>query len=69
VDIPPEAAQQGMLGFGMPEWLVSDMLGLYGAFSAGYGELVTPVVADVAKKQPITFDQFARDYAQVFKGN
>jgi uncharacterized protein YbjT (DUF2867 family) len=69
VDVPLEAARQSMLSLGMPAWLVEDMILLYEAFSAGQGELVTDVVATVAKKQPISFDQFAREYAQVFLGS
>jgi uncharacterized protein YbjT (DUF2867 family) len=69
VDVPPDAARQSMLGMGLPSWLVDDLILLYGAFSAGYGELVTDTVATVAKKEPIKFEQFARDHAQVFRGS
>lgn len=68
VDILPEIARQGMLDMGFPEWLADDFIKLYEVFSAGYAAEISPVVAEVAKKAPITFDQFARDYARVFKG-
>jgi hypothetical protein len=32
------------------------------------GAEVTNVVAEIAKKEPITFDQFARDHASAFSG-
>ena len=66
VDVPPDAARQSMLGMGMPTWYVDDLIRLYEAFSSGRGEWVTDTVAAVAKKQPISFDEFARDYAQAF---
>ena len=68
VDVPPEVAGQGMRSIGMPDWLIADMLTLFGVFSAGHGEVVTDVVQTVAKKEPITFARFAKDYAEVFKG-
>ena len=67
VDIPPEAARQGMLHMGMPQWLTDDVIALFGVLSEGHAAVVTNVVADIAKKQPISFDQFAHDYAQAFK--
>jgi uncharacterized protein YbjT (DUF2867 family) len=69
VDVAPEAARRSMLSTGMPAWFVEDLILLYEAFSAGHGELVTDVVAAVAKKPPLSFEQFARDYAQVFLGS
>jgi uncharacterized protein YbjT (DUF2867 family) len=66
VDIPQEDARKGMLGMGMPEWLVNDMVTLYGAFAAGYGAATTDVVQKVGKAQPRTFAQFAKDNAELF---
>lgn len=66
VDVPPDAARQSMLGMGMPTWYVDDLIRLYEVFSSGRGEWVTDTVAAVAKKQPISFDEFARDYAEAF---
>ena len=69
VDISPEVARKNMLDMGFPEWLADDFKVLYEVFSAGYAAEVSPVVAEVANKEPITFGQFAQDYAGVFKGN
>ncbi len=69
VDIPPEVAHKNMLDMGFPEWLADDFRVLYEVFSAGYAAEVSPVVAQVAKKEPITFSQFAQHYADVFKGS
>jgi len=68
VDVPPEAAKKGMMDAGMPEWFAEALNELYGAWSEGYGATITNVVREVAKKEPITFDEFACDYAHAFKG-
>ena len=67
VNVPPEAARQGMLDAGLPEWLVDDLSILNEIYASGQAADVSSVVAGVAKKEPITLDQFARDYAEVFK--
>jgi uncharacterized protein YbjT (DUF2867 family) len=67
VDVPLEASRKAMLDMGMPEWFANNLTALIAFFSTGGAAFVTNVIADVAKKQPITFDQFARDYAEAFK--
>lgn len=66
VDVPPEAARQGMLGAGVPAWAVDGTIKLFAEFSLSRYAEVSPVVETIAKKGPIHFDQFARDYAQAF---
>jgi uncharacterized protein YbjT (DUF2867 family) len=66
VDVPPEAAGQGMLEAGIPDWLVDDLLVLYGLLRDGHAAEVTPTVKEVARVEPHTFAQFARDFAPVF---
>lgn len=68
VDVPSAAARQGMVDAGLPEWLADVLVELYAVFAAGEGDAVTTVVADVAKKEPRTFDSFAADFAHLFKG-
>jgi len=67
VDVPPEAAKRGMMDAGMPEWFAEALNELYAAWTEGHGAIVTGVVRDVTKKEPLTFDEFARDYAGAFK--
>lgn len=68
VNLSPEDFRKGLLGAGLPEWL-ADALGMLNAMlAAGKAAAVTRVVEEVAKKEPITFDRFARDYAQAFRG-
>jgi hypothetical protein len=52
----------------MPEWLAGDMAVLQDLFGKGYGATVTDVVQRVGRTKPTTFDQFARDFAPVFRG-
>lgn len=66
VDLPPEAFKQAVMGAGVPEWLADGLNELYADWRTGSISAVSPAVAGVAKKQPIPFGQFARDYAPAF---
>jgi uncharacterized protein YbjT (DUF2867 family) len=68
VEVPPEAARDGMLGAGVPEWIVGGLLELYAYHLDGRGTEVTRVTEQIAGKTPITFDEFARDHAAAFRG-
>lgn len=68
INVTPDQARGSMLGSGMPEWLVDDMLTYTQFFREGAGALVTPVVERIKGSSPIAFDQFARDYAAAFAG-
>lgn len=68
VPITPEQFRQGALAAGLPEWLVGALERLNEIFAAGYAAEVTDSVRAVGQKEPTTFDQFARDNAQAFKG-
>ena len=67
VDIPEDAARQGMQNAGMPDVIVNALLELYASYKAGQAATVSPVVEQVTGKKPISFEQFARDYAEAFK--
>ena len=68
VSVSPEDFRAGLLGAGLPVWL-ADALGMLNEIlAAGKAETVTRVIEEVAKKEPLTFDRFARDYAQAFRG-
>ena len=68
VDVPPEQFKQSLLGAGMPEWSADALLEIFEHVVKPLGAEVTNVIAEVAKKAPITFDQFARDHAAAFSG-
>ena len=67
VDIPEDAASLGMKAAGMPEVLVDAFMDLNRIAKAGKTSAVSPVVEQVTGKKPISFEQFARDYAEAFK--
>jgi uncharacterized protein YbjT (DUF2867 family) len=69
VAITPEQFRQGALAQGLPEWLVGALERLNEIFAAGYAAEVTDEVRRVGQREPITFDQFARDHAQAFRGS
>ena len=66
VDVPLEAAREGMVGMGLSEWF-ADALGEYmTAFVEGYGDFTTNDVQQVTGHPARSFETFARDFAQVF---
>ncbi|MDY6785100.1 MAG: SDR family oxidoreductase [Cyanobacteriota bacterium] len=67
IDIPAETARQAMQGAGMPDRQIEMVLGLYDRQKAGHYSTLTPVVEQIAGKQPISFEQFARDFAEAFQ--
>lgn len=68
VDVPLEQARQTMVDSGAPGWFVDGQMEQYQVRLKGLQAAVTQVVSQVAKKQPITFSQFAQDYAPLFRG-
>lgn len=67
VDVPENAARQGMQSAGMPDLIVDTLLELYASYKAGQASTLSPAVEQVTGKQPISFEQFARDYAEAFQ--
>ena len=68
VPITPEQFREGALGAGLPEWLVAALERLNELFASGRAAEVNENVRRVGRKEPTTFDRFARDYAAAFKG-
>jgi uncharacterized protein YbjT (DUF2867 family) len=69
VKVAQEEFKKGLVEVGTLEWYADALLELMKYVVIPQGSLVTNVVAEVAKKQPISFDQFAQDYAAMFKNN
>jgi uncharacterized protein YbjT (DUF2867 family) len=67
VDVPEDAARSEMKQSGMPAVLIDMTMELYELYKAGYASEVTPTVEQVTAKKPISFVQFANDYAEAFK--
>lgn len=68
VDVPLEQARKAMVDSGSPEWFVEGQMEQYQVRLKGYQAAVTTVVSEVAKRAPISFEQFAKDYASQFRG-
>jgi uncharacterized protein YbjT (DUF2867 family) len=67
IAITPEQYKQGALQMGMPEPYVDALVDLDTAYSTGRLNQVTPVVKQLTGRDPIPFEQFAKDYAGKFR--
>lgn len=67
VDVPRPALISALLGAGMPDWLANNLADLYDWMSGDGAGIVTDVVEKVGRKQPISLDQFARDFRSAFE--
>ena len=68
VDVPPEAAQEAMLGMGMPEWIADGIVETAGALGEGLGDYTTDDFEKLTGHRANSYEAFARDFAQVFGG-
>ena len=68
VDVPLEQARQAMVESGAPDWFVEGQMEQYQVRLKGWQSMVTSTITEVAKKEPISFDQFARDHASYLRG-
>jgi uncharacterized protein YbjT (DUF2867 family) len=68
IDITEDAARKEMKEIGvMNDWSIDIMIELFRTIKAGYGIETTTVVERITGRKPITFAQFAKDYAEVFR--
>ena len=67
VDLPPEQLKAGMLGAGVPEFYADWLLDLNRYFKEGGLSRVTDDVKRISERDPITFDQYARENAAAFR--
>ena len=68
VNVPDEAALQSMVGMGVPEWIAQGYAELAQGFSENFANRATENVANLTGHPARSFEQFARDFAQVFGG-
>jgi uncharacterized protein YbjT (DUF2867 family) len=61
VDVPPEAAREGLAASGLPDWLVDHLDGAFRMIRAGALEEVTDTVFVLTGREPRTFARFARE--------
>ncbi|MEJ2196893.1 MAG: SDR family oxidoreductase [Ignavibacteriaceae bacterium] len=66
VNVPGEASLQAMVGMGVPEWIAKGYLELSEGFSENFAYSTTNNVEILAGHPARSFDQFVKDFAQVF---
>lgn len=66
IDVPLDAAKEGMVAAGMPEKLADLMNEFYALGPEGYLSYVADTVEKCTSQPPRTFRQFAQDYAGAF---
>jgi uncharacterized protein YbjT (DUF2867 family) len=67
VSTSEEKAREGMKGIGMDEWFINSMMELYSITRMGHVSQVFSAIEEVTGRKPISFSQFARDYAESFR--
>jgi uncharacterized protein YbjT (DUF2867 family) len=67
VNISDEDARKGMKDMGADEWTINSMIELFGITRAGYLSEISSAVEKITGNKPISFSQFARDYAGAFE--
>lgn len=67
VEVPIEVARSAMIGAGMQAWLVDALVELFYFYRDGGAAHITPAVRLTTGREPITFAEFARDYAKAFR--
>ena len=60
VEIPPAIARDAMVAMKMPEWIVDDLLTLYGEGADDSGSEVLPTVEQVTSQAPRSFHDYVR---------
>jgi uncharacterized protein YbjT (DUF2867 family) len=67
VNISDEDARKGMKDMGADDWTINSMIELFGITREGYLSEISSAVEQVTGNKPISFSQFAKDYAGAFK--
>jgi uncharacterized protein YbjT (DUF2867 family) len=67
VDLSDAELTRAMVGMGIPAVYVDALIDLDRYYRTGEAGRVTTAVKDVTGRDPISFDQFAREYADVWK--
>jgi uncharacterized protein YbjT (DUF2867 family) len=65
-DVPPDAAREGLVASGMPDWLVQHLDGAFAKFRAGEFAATTDTVAVVTGRPPRGISDFITDHADAF---
>ena len=66
VSVPDEAARQGMVEAGVPEWFAGNVATVFGRLREGIATPTTDAVRELTGDAPRSFGDFARDHASAF---
>jgi uncharacterized protein YbjT (DUF2867 family) len=66
VKVPQEAGVESMIGMGFPEWIAKGYGELDEGFSENFASRVTDNVETLTGHPARSFEQYARDFAQIF---
>jgi uncharacterized protein YbjT (DUF2867 family) len=66
VDVPDDAAQQAMIGDGMPGFVAEQIVKMFGRLRQGAAAQVSPAVEALTGSAPRDFASFALDHARLF---
>lgn len=67
VAVPDEAAQQALAGSGIPEFVASQIVTVFGILRRGDQNRTTGAVRALTGREPQTFGWFAHDHAEMFR--
>lgn len=67
VALSDEAARAGMLSAGMPDFYADYLLDLFRVYRTGAASQTTPDVKNITGREPVSFEQFACDFAEAFR--
>ena len=68
VDVPPEDARAAQIAAGMPPYLADGLAELFAERRKGKEATVSQVIPTIFKRRPMSFADFARRHAAVFRG-
>ena len=67
-DVPPDAARAAQIAAGMPAYLADGLAELFAERRKGKEATVSQVIQTIFKRRPLSFADFARRHAAVFRG-
>jgi len=67
VNVSEEGTMLGMKDMGWDDWLINTTLQLFDLYRKGYASQVSSTVEEILGRNPISFSQFAKDYAWAFR--
>ena len=67
VNVSEEDARLGMKHMGWDDWIIGIAMELFDNYRKGYASQVSSTIEELLERNPISFSQFAKDYAWAFR--